>query len=91
MIQTANTIASTPHLRAPANAPRYFGTLALTAGMCLSDVRRETHDSLPARIPMNFRLLACRQVRPYLKSAALKEAFYDSTNKQITQPCAGVK
>ena len=88
MLRTANMIASTPQLRRPANVPRYFGTLALDAGMCLDDVRAETRDSLPARIPKSFLVIACSKVHPYLSSTALKEVFYNSAIGQITQACA---
>jgi hypothetical protein len=89
MIRTASTIALTPQLSSHASVPRYFGTLALDAGLCVDDVRTETPNALPARIPLNFLVLACGRVRPYLKSVALKEASYDSTIKRITRACAG--
>lgn len=87
MITVANGIASpASEIRLPAG----FVTLAAMASLCLGDVRRETPDELPARIPMSFLVLSCGKIRPGLKSGALKGFFSDSVLKNVTQMCAGV-
>lgn len=85
MMLTVNKIAALPEEE---RTPTWFGTLALRAAMCLSDVRRETTDTKPRGIPGGILITTCRRIRPYLTRAD-RESFFADASEQITQACAG--
>jgi len=70
MIEQANAMSSNPQLR----TPEMTTVLAIDSAQCLQNVRQETRDFLPTKIPRNLLMVSCQRIRAYPK--LVKEASH---------------